>query len=46
VSVEMMMSTCDDCSAGMRLGVVTQVSFTLNRLPNASCAKRRAIATS
>src|SRR3954468_8081037 len=42
----MMMSTRPDISVGMRLGVVTHVRLTLVLLPNASCAKRRAILTS
>ena len=46
VSVETMMSTCDDWSVGMRLGVVTHMSLTRFGRPNASVAKRRATATS
>src|SRR6266516_4154472 len=42
----MMMSTRPDISVGMRLGVVTHVRLTLVLLPNANCAKRRAIRTS
>jgi hypothetical protein len=46
VSVEMMMSTRFDISAGMRLGVVTHSIDTRVDLPNASVAKRLATSTS
>jgi hypothetical protein len=46
VSVETMMSTRLVCSAGMRLGVVTQTNVMRLLLPNASSANCRATSTS